>query len=117
MHFIGGEKDTWSEQGPVPCLIGDWLVVRLGLPPAAPTESSPRYSQFQSLFLLNQASLVAEDGIESARNVGDLGSILWSGRCPGEGNGHLLQHSCQENSMHRGAWWAQSMGLQRVGHD
>ena len=29
-----------------------------------------------------------------------------SGRSPGEGNGNLLQHSCLENSMDRGAWWA-----------
>ena len=32
--------------------------------------------------------------------------------------GCLLQYSCLENSMDRGAWWAiQSMGSQRVGHD
>ena len=28
------------------------------------------------------------------------------GRSPGEGNGNLLQYSCLENSMDRGAWWA-----------
>ena len=28
------------------------------------------------------------------------------GRCPGEGNGNLLQYSCLENPMDRGAWWA-----------
>ena len=93
-----------------------WLVVRLGLPPTAPDESSPGYSQFQSLFLLNQASLVAEDGKESACNAGDPGSIPWSGRCPGE-EYHLLQYSCQESSMYRGAWHAQPVGSQRVGHD
>ena len=25
---------------------------------------------------------------------------------PGEGNGNLLQYSCVENTMDRGAWWA-----------
>ena len=25
---------------------------------------------------------------------------------PGEGNGNLLQYSCLENPMDRGAWWA-----------
>ena len=30
------------------------------------------------------------DGKESAHNAGDLGSILGSGRSPGEGNGHPL---------------------------
>ena len=33
---------------------------------------------------------------------------------PGEGNGNPLQHFCLENSMDRGAWWLQSMGMQRV---
>ena len=36
----------------------------------------------------------------------DLGSIPGSGRSPGEGNGNLLQYSCPENPMDRGAWWA-----------
>ena len=36
---------------------------------------------------------------------------------PGEGNCNLLQYSCLENPMNRGAWWLQSMGSQTVGHD
>ena len=40
--------------------------------------------------------------VESARNVGDLGSIPGSGRSPGEGNGNPLQHSCLENPMDGG---------------
>ena len=39
-------------------------------------------------------------------NAGDVGSIHQAGRCPGEGNGKLLQYSCLENSMDRGAWQA-----------
>ena len=39
----------------------------------------------------------ASDGIESACDAGDVGSIPGSGRCPGEGNGHLLQYFCLEN--------------------
>jgi len=27
------------------------------------------------------------------------------GTSPGEGNGNLLQYSCLENPMDRGAWW------------
>ena len=45
------------------------------------------------------------DGKEAAYNEGDLGLIPASGRSPGEGNGHPLQHSCSENSLDRGAWW------------
>ena len=40
---------------------------------------------------------------ESACNAGDLGSIPGSGRSSGEGNGNLLQRSCLENPMNRGA--------------
>ena len=40
----------------------------------------------------------------SACNVGDQGSILGSGRSPGEGSGNPLQYSCLENPMERGAW-------------
>ena len=46
------------------------------------------------------------DGEESACSEGDLGSILGSGRSPGEGFVNPLQYSCLENSMDRGAWQA-----------
>ena len=50
-------------------------------------------------------------GKESACSAGDLGSILGSGRSPGEGNGYqtpvfLLREFC-----------GHTMGLQRVGHN
>ena len=35
-----------------------------------------------------------------------MGSIPGLERSPGEENGNLLQYSCLENSMDRGAWWA-----------
>ena len=38
-------------------------------------------------------------------NAEDLGLIPGSGRSSGVGNDYLLQYSCLENSMHRGAWW------------
>ena len=50
-------------------------------------------------------------GKESACNTGDLGSILGSGRSPGEANGNLLQYSCLENSMDRGGWQATVHGV------
>ena len=52
-------------------------------------------------------------GKESARNAGDLGSILGLGRCPGERNGYPLQYSCLENPMDRGAWWAPVHGVEK----
>ena len=42
----------------------------------------------------------------NAGATGDAGSILESGRCPGGGHGNILQYSCPENPMDRGAWRA-----------
>ena len=42
----------------------------------------------------------------NAGDAGDGGSILGSGRTPGRGNGNLLQYSCLEEPMDRGAWRA-----------
>ena len=47
-------------------------------------------------------------------NAGDTGLIPGWGRSPGGGNGNLLQYSCLENPMDRGAWWAT---VHRVRHD
>ena len=51
------------------------------------------------------------DGKEFACNVGDLGLIPGLRRSPGEGNGNLLQYSCLESSMNRGAWQATVHGI------
>ena len=48
-------------------------------------------------------------GKESACNAGDtgeVGSILGSGRSPGEGNSNSLSYLSLENPMDRGTWWA-----------
>ena len=52
-----------------------------------------------------------------AGDAGDAVLILGSGSYSGVGNGSLLQYSCLGNPMVRRAWWAQSMGSQRVRHD
>ena len=41
---------------------------------------------------------VAQTVKKSACNAGDLGSVPWSGRSPGEGNGNTIQFSFLENS-------------------
>ena len=51
------------------------------------------------------------DGKESACNAGDLGLIPGLGRSPGGRHGNLLQYSCLENPMDRGAWWAIVRGV------
>ena len=50
-------------------------------------------------------------GKESAHNAGELGFIPELGRSPGEGEGYLLQYSCMDNSMDRGAWKAIVQGV------
>ena len=51
-------------------------------------------------------ALVVKSTAANARDVKDMGSIPGSGRSPGEGHGNLLQQSCLENPMGRGAWLA-----------
>ena len=55
--------------------------------------------------------LGGSDGKESAPNAGDLGSIPGSGRSLGGGYGNMLQYSCLDNSMYRGAWRATVHGV------
>ena len=56
------------------------------------------------------------DGKKSYCDAGDPGSILGSGRSPGEGNGYPLHDYCLENPMDRRAWLQGilCMGLQRI---
>ena len=49
--------------------------------------------------------------VESACDTGDVGLIPGSGRSPGGGNGTLLQYSCLEKPMDRGASWATARGV------
>ena len=47
----------------------------------------------------------------NAGGAENVDSILGSGRSPGIGNGNLLQYSCLENLMDKGAWWATVHGV------
>ena len=51
-----------------------------------------------------------------AGDTGNMGSVPGLGRSPGEGHGDLLQCSCLENPMDKGAGKLQSKESQRVGH-
>ena len=50
-------------------------------------------------------SAVVKNLPASAGDTRDAGSIPGLGRSPGRGNGNLLQYSCLENFVDRGAWW------------
>ena len=49
------------------------------------------------------ASSLGNEFICNAGNTGDEGLIIGSGRFPGGGHGNLVQYSCVENPMDRGA--------------
>ena len=53
----------------------------------------------------------------SALDARDPGLIPGLGRSSGGGNSDPLQYSFLENSKDRRTWWAQSVPLQRAGHD
>ena len=49
-------------------------------------------------------SLVVNNVPANTGDIRDTGSILGSGRSPGEGHGNLLQYSSLGNPLDRGAW-------------
>ena len=55
--------------------------------------------------------LVVKIMLADAGDIRDSGSIPGSGRSPGGEHGNLLQYSCLENSMDRGAWRSAVHGL------
>ena len=80
-----------------------------GVEPMSPEDSSPSEPQLEVLYAVLKASFRLPrwlSGKESACQSGDMGLIPGMGRSPGEGSGNLLQYSCLENPVERGAWWA-----------
>ena len=55
--------------------------------------------------------LVVKNLPANAGDARDIGSIPGLGRSPGVENGKLLQYSCQDNPMDRGAWWVAVHGV------
>ena len=120
-HFGMGESEKWGREWGVTAWIWRrWRNVRkslqFGKPEKVedPLEISDNLKQHQQ----TQSFPGGLKGKESACNAGYQVSIPGLGRYPEERNIYLLQYSCLENSMDRGAWQAtQSMGLQRFRHD
>ena len=67
-----------------------------------------------ALLGLARLRLMVKNPPANAGNLRDEGSILGSGRPPGEENGNPLQYSSLENPMDGGAWWTTVHGSQRV---
>ena len=54
----------------------------------------------------SQVVVVVKNLPANAGDTRNMDLIPGLGRSLGVGNGNLLQYSCLENSMDRGAWWA-----------
>ena len=81
-------------------------LVRVGA--AVTNYHKPDGSKQKELFSLtilegSQVALVVKNPPANARDVRDVGSIPGLGRSPRGGHGNLLQYSCLENPMDRGA--------------
>ena len=51
----------------------------------------------------SQVALVVKNPPANSADGRDMGSVSGSGRSPGAGHGNLLQYSCLENPVDRGA--------------
>ena len=69
-------------------------------------ENNRKKPQIEGVYIDPGGFPVGSDSEVSACNAGDPGSILGSGRSPGEGNGNPLQYSCLENPIDKGTRWA-----------
>ena len=65
----------------------------------------PEYSKHNSIIKIQVTQLIGHprwlSGKQSTCQAGDVGSVLGSGRSPGEGNGFPLQYSCLGNPTDR----------------
>ena len=81
------------------------------------TKSRTWFSNFHMISDVEHVSMCVlscgSDDEESVCNALGLGSILGSGRDLGKENGNLIQYSCLENSLDRGAWWATLYGISK----
>ena len=58
------------------------------------------------MYAASQVALMVKNPPANAGDIRDPGSIPGSGRSPRGGHGNLLQYSCLEIPMDRGAWQA-----------
>ena len=75
------------------------------------------YCGFDLLFSGFPSDALAKNLPAHAEDARDMCILPESKRSPGEGNSNPHQYSCLEKSKDWVAWWDQSMGSQRVGHN
>ena len=67
--------------------------------------------EYFSYFLGFPGGTMVENLPANVANAEGVGSVPQPRRSPGEGNVNSLQHSCQENPMDSGTWWASVHGV------
>ena len=72
---------------------------------------------YMYMYWASKVALVVKNPPANAGDLRDLGSIPGLGRCPEGRHVNPLQYSCLENTIDKGVWRVQSIGLQRVRHD
>ena len=63
---------------------------------------------------VSQVMVVVKSPPANTGDIRDVGSFPELGRSPAEGCGSLLQYSCLENPMDRGAWKATVPGVSQI---
>ena len=64
------------------------------------------FGRYSATIWASQVALVRKNPPANAGDLRDVGSIPGLGRSSGEWHGNLLQYSCLEHPMDRGAWQA-----------
>ena len=72
---------------------------------------SQRFLAVYDFHGLPKVVLMVRNPPANAGDIRDLGSIPGSGSSPGGQQSNLLQNSCLESPMDRGAWWATVHGV------
>ena len=64
------------------------------------------FCSYEVVWEASQVVLGVKNPPADAGNIRDLSSVPGLGKSPGGGHGSLIQYSCLENPMDRGAWRA-----------
>ena len=106
------DMEAFSYAYEVTWLIHLFVGITLTFPNNPRSSSSASSLVYHLLYLKCMGFSGCSVGKETAWNVEDLGSILGLGRCPGEGNGYIFQHSCWRIPWTEEPGRLQSLGLQ-----
>ena len=103
--YLVQSTGTWNEKQSSPITFYKVPHGTISFPTSPKRVIYPPYTQHLA------GGSVVKDLPDNAGDKGDVDSIPRTGRSPGGGNGNLLQHSCLENFLDRGAWRATAHGV------